>query len=335
MLHWKELIGCSDEQLAALDVAEVNLACAADFPDAPTAEMVTECLDRLNHYAKWIKVYTEERLPFFRANSKLYGNQESVFRVVTMISLLQQMYGVQYNPEKIPDDVPFDLADTFIHGALLGQGGTCATLPVVYAAVGRRLGYPIKLVWTRQHQFCRWEGNGERFNIEANNFSIDSPPDDKYRNGKYAVEDPSLERAYRWLESNTPRMELSGFLMQRGYRWFDLGNFKESTDSFAWAAVVDQQNQAPRYIHDGFMRKWRQRLGQEMPPNFPEMTVTFPPRRYPPPITDQMEQAMIVFSLVEDALSELSHQHWWEALRSSPYGRPAFVPSAIHVTLTQ
>jgi hypothetical protein len=41
---------------------------------------------------------------------------------------------------KIPLDAPLDVADSFIHGIIQGNGGTCASIPVVVSAVGRRLG---------------------------------------------------------------------------------------------------------------------------------------------------------------------------------------------------
>ena len=42
-------------------------------------------------------------------------------------------------------------------------------------AVGRRLGYPLKLVTTKGHLFVRWEGAGERFNI-GNRRSVPAAP---------------------------------------------------------------------------------------------------------------------------------------------------------------
>lgn len=54
MLNWRNLMIWSEEKLARLDIAAVNLACAADFPDAPSESIVRECVDRLNHYAKCV-----------------------------------------------------------------------------------------------------------------------------------------------------------------------------------------------------------------------------------------------------------------------------------------
>jgi hypothetical protein len=52
----------------------------------------------------------------------------------------------------------------------LGQRrmGTCSSMPVLYVTLGRRLGYPVKLVTAKAHLFVRWEQTGERFNLSKN-----------------------------------------------------------------------------------------------------------------------------------------------------------------------
>ena len=95
-----------------------------------------------------------------------------------LITVLQQDLHVRYNPARIepldkpsPPDVFFaDSRDGLLHG-LLGPRrlGTCASMPVLYVAVGRRLGYPLKLVASKGHLFLRWEDSKERFNFEGTN----------------------------------------------------------------------------------------------------------------------------------------------------------------------
>ncbi len=86
-----------------------------------------------------------------------------------MVTVLQRDLGLRYNLAFMEgEDDASDSHNLFIHGPLTGRGFTCVTAPVIYAAIGRRLGYPIKLVHAKQHTFCRWdERDGERFNIEA------------------------------------------------------------------------------------------------------------------------------------------------------------------------
>ena len=78
------------------------------------------------------------------------------------------------------------------------------------------MGYPLKLVTCRSHRFVRWDQpGGERFNIEVNDNGTDTPPDDYYRQGGYAIT-PDEEKDFCFLRSCTPRMELADFLAQRG-----------------------------------------------------------------------------------------------------------------------
>ena len=109
-----------------------------------------------------------------------------------------------------------DSADLFIQGPLTGRGFTCVTAPVIYAAIGRRLGYPIKLVHSREHTFCRWnERDGERFNIEATSLGLTMPPDAVYCKWPKPITPEEVKRD-RYLYSLSPREELAFFIAQRG-----------------------------------------------------------------------------------------------------------------------
>ncbi len=73
-----------------------------------------------------------------------------------LATVLVQDLRIQYNPEREKqlenghilrreDEKTFfaDSKDVFIHGLLTGKHyGTCASLPFLYVAIGRRLGYP-------------------------------------------------------------------------------------------------------------------------------------------------------------------------------------------------
>jgi len=246
-LDWQRLVWMTDDELSRLDVAAVQLACAEGLPGAASIEHVADCLSRLDHYARCVADYTERCLPDFHARRGYYDDSLAKFRMICLVRLLQKEFRVLYNEAKIPLDVPLDTADVFIHGALLGNGGTCASLPVVYTAVGRRLGYPLKLVTAAGkdvgHLFARWDEPGERFNFEANNTSCDTPPDDHYR-GLYGGMTPEAERAGQHLTSLTPRQELADFLIARGFRWRDVGRRRLAVQSFAWALSQWPENRS-------------------------------------------------------------------------------------------
>jgi hypothetical protein len=327
------LVHHTEQSLAAEDIALVNLACAAGLPGAEEINHA-ECIDRLNHYARSTAHYTEKRMPEFHRQSGVYDGSEAVFRIVCMVTLLQRAYGVRYNPAKKPEDAPFDTADTFIHGAIMGEGGTCASLPVVYAAVGRRLGYPLKLVAVKRHLLVRWDApGGQRFNIEVNDNGTDAPSDDHYRTGICPFS-PVEEKDYCYLISETPWMELAGFLAQRGHLWLERKRYREAAESFLWASALVPQNKAHAYCAKRTLEAWRARLKEMMPPNCPEMSVTFPPsRRWPETIPIGVEHYFLVFEATELCLTEPRHQQWWEALRGNGGRCTSAVPKRIDLRL--
>lgn len=107
-------------------------------------------------------------------------------------------------------------------------------MPVLYVAVGRELGYPLKLVTTKGHIFVRWEGGGERFNVEATGQGLNRFEDEYYRHWPFEVI-PAEEAAEGYLKSLTPPEELAAFLSIRGMCLREAGRKQEATESFAAA----------------------------------------------------------------------------------------------------
>jgi hypothetical protein len=332
MLAWRQLVNESDQQLAARDVAEVHLACAEGLPDAANID-VDLCLDRLDYYARRVRSFTESRMPQFHRKRWDYNNSEAYFRILCMITVLQRDLGVRYNPAKRSDEAPLDTADTFIHGILFGDGGICGSLAVLYVAVGRRLGYPLKLVKVHRgphgHLFPRWdEPGGERFNIEATNQGLGCFSDDYYRTGIFET-DPDIERRCCLLQSMTPRQELADFLGCRGHRWVDLTVYRRAVESFAWASVLAPQNEA--YLSTAWilMNRWREAMNLRKPASFPEIYTGVGERRYPECLPGNVELSILGLEAVETLLMDPRHEReWWGPLRR---GLGPEVPSAAFV----
>jgi hypothetical protein len=137
MLHWHSLVRLSDAELARIDIAALNLACAHGLPGADRIDWPATGR-KLSDWAKSCAKFTEAVMPQFRAGRHDPGDTEAKFRVIAMISHLQRDLGVKYNPGCIPDNAKFRPEDTFIHGITDGDGGSCASLPVLYTDIGRR-----------------------------------------------------------------------------------------------------------------------------------------------------------------------------------------------------
>ncbi|MBT3201017.1 MAG: hypothetical protein HN350_14030, partial [Phycisphaerales bacterium] len=191
------LLAMTPEQLAEVDIAEMNLLCATGLPGAGNID-IDHCLATLDKWAEQVKSETDRHL--YRASdpkwAKYYRNSEAYLRATFLLQVLQEDLGVKYDMSAATN---FDFNDSrvaFLHGMIPGRGkfidetpgGTCTSMPVMYVAVGRRLGYPLKLVTTNSHIFLRWDGMDhpnpawrERFNIEGAGKGFSSFADAYYK----------------------------------------------------------------------------------------------------------------------------------------------------------
>ena len=170
-----DLLALSVGALDQVDIARMNLLCAQGLPGAGDLD-VDGCLKVLEEMAARVRTETERYHNRFERNPTEFENSEGFYKMVILAVVLAEDFQVKYATNKMvtvagarPDDGFFaDAHDVFLHG-LLGtrRQGTCSSLPVLQVAVGRRLGYPLKLVTTKGHLFVRWEDATEQFNVEA------------------------------------------------------------------------------------------------------------------------------------------------------------------------
>ena len=230
-----------DEFLASLDIAEVNLRCAQGLSGTEELD-IAACLDKIDEYAETVRHATSMNVPLFTAQPQRFDYSLGKFYMAVLCTTLQRECGVAYNPalEKNPDDGR-RAEDQFIHGITHGPGGTCATLPVLYAAVGRRRGYPLKLVQGSRHLFLRWDESGststlarDRFNIETTAKGFVSEPDGFYLGWPFSRQESDEKRPDDF-KSLTPRQELAMFLGARSAVLMDAGKFVQAIQPAAWA----------------------------------------------------------------------------------------------------
>jgi len=310
----------------------LNLACATGIPGWEKIDP-EGCFDKLNRAGCEGPVYTERRMPEFHKAPATYGGSESKFRIHCLGQFLRDVFGVRYNPAKIPPDAPRTLEDRFIHGALLGEGGTCASLPVVYVAVGRRMGYPLKLVSCPHHQFFRWDGDGERFNVETTNTGVCCPPDEHYRTGRYTCSREMAEH-YHYLMSDTPEMELAGFLAQRGFLWMREENYRKAVESFLWAAALTPDSVKYKDEYITASDRWQEQIRSRCVPGMPALAVQMPRvnRRFPEIVPYELERRFLHLETAEKLLRQPQIQGWCEWLRREGC-RSSWMPTEITVTL--
>lgn len=224
------------------DVALLNLRCAEGSPGSEDLDLEA-CVAQLDRWAAHVRSETTRHLYRYRQEPAAFDHSEGYFRMLLMAVVVAEDFGVRYDPDRIsgPDRVTdgdgffADSRGVFLHG-LLGPRrlGTCSSMPILYLALGRRLGYPLKLVTTKGHLFLRWEDGRERFNVEATGRGMNRYDDAHYRAWPFGLTEEEV-RANRYLESLTAEEELAVFLVLRGLCWREAGRWAEAEEAVAEA----------------------------------------------------------------------------------------------------
>jgi hypothetical protein len=260
------LLALSPEELADVDIAEMNLLCAKGLPGAENLN-IRDALTTLDRWSERVRFETQRH--FYRLTdaryAEYYRHSEAYMRASMLLQVLQEDLGVRYDMTARDN---FDFSDSrvaFIHGMIPAQGqtaaetrgGTCVSMPVMYVAVGRRLGYPLRLATTRGHIFVRWDGLDhanpawrERFNIEGAGHGFSSFDDDYYATWPFQVTDAEI-KANGYLVSLTPTEELAQFLAARGHCGTDHGEHAFAARCFENAYRYDTNR---RCYRDWFLK---------------------------------------------------------------------------------
>jgi tetratricopeptide (TPR) repeat protein len=229
------LLALKPHQLVELDIGLTNLLCAEGLRGSENLDL-DKSLNRLDEMATRVRLETGRNLYRFRSNPAEYENSEPYYRMAMLVTVLQQDFGIRYNPDRVspvgvfePNEKFYaDSRDVFIHG-LTGktQMGTCASLPAFYTAVGRRLRYPLSLVSAKNHLFVRWEDHQTRLNIDVSGLGVNSHSDYYYRAWPYPIT-PKEEVEMGYLKSMTATEECAVFLSTRGHCLKAAGRYDEA-----------------------------------------------------------------------------------------------------------
>jgi hypothetical protein len=245
----------------------MNLLCAQGL-SASNDPDITVSLAKLETWAEHVRSETARHDYRFRQDRAQFENSEGFFRMLILAVVLAEDFKIHYNAERKagPSEARIDDGffarpeDVFLHG-LLGpeRQGTCSSMPVLYVVVGRQLGYPLKLVTTKGHMFVRWEGNSERFNVEATARGLSRFDDEYYRHWPFEVT-PAEEVANGYLKSLTAPEELAAFLSIRGMCLRESRRLSEAAQSFADAARLAPGCQAYREMRSSLERDLSQQV---------------------------------------------------------------------------
>jgi hypothetical protein len=256
------LLELSVAEVAEVDIAEANLLCAKGLPGSENVD-VQGALKLINHWTDRVDLETRRNWHRFKERPEEYENSEVFYRMGMLVTVLQQDFGVRYNAEliDIPDnkvDEKFlsDPSNMFLTGLLSEKPmGTCSSMPVLYAAIGRRLGYPLSLVSAKDHLFLRWQRSGSDgfVNIEATSQGITLHDDNYYKTWRGITEEDIKSGLY--LRSLDPMQELAIFVQTRAAVLQYHGRAHDALVAYAEAARLWPENRNLRtFLADAVVR---------------------------------------------------------------------------------
>jgi hypothetical protein len=239
-----QLLALPPEQLDKVDIARMNLLCAEGLSGSEDLD-VQQNLDTLDSWAQHVKEETFRNYHRFLDNPGEYNNSEAYYRMAMLAMVLQEDFNVHYDPERAmpqilgkrePNDVFYaDAKDIFINGILGDERhGTCSSLPVLYAAVAQRLGYPVDLASAEEHLYLRYEEGTNHLNVDAAGEGFITRPDDEYRKWPYSITDEEI-KTYGYLKPMSKQQILAAFLAIRAMNLTSAKRLGEAADS--WEAV--------------------------------------------------------------------------------------------------
>jgi len=258
--------------LDGCDVALMNLRAARGLKGTSSLDegvllaKLDEWASRCN-FEIWRHLYRIERQISQPPTEFSYRNSLGRLCCWYMLQVLQEDCGVAYHPDRKFNPDFCNPEDVFIHGILNddGKGGTCASMPVVYVAVGQRLGLPVHLVQTRGHLFFRWDDPKgtlldwglppvqiwippDRFNVEGSGEGIAFHPDAYYRDWPEKWTDAEIKHGI-YLRTLNNKEILADFLIQRGECFFDAHDWNNCLKSIYFARQLAPDDPRYEWLH--------------------------------------------------------------------------------------
>ena len=173
-----------------------------------------------------------------------------------------------------------DASDFFLQGLLSDKRyGTCASMPYLYVAVGRRLGYPVSIAGAYTHSYVYYdEGNGKHFNVEATeDRGFVTPSDDEYRNPPWgAPADPDYYKTHDLLQPLSNKESMGHLLGSRAAVFRSAGQHDQEAKTWAiaaryfpdtptWKGIEENMQQAAK--SDDY-HQWRDGVWQKLAARF-------------------------------------------------------------------
>jgi Transglutaminase-like superfamily len=181
---YRQLLACSDAELARVDPLVMNLLVAQGIPSLADLD-ITRYQERADQWADGIRARLPMAERVFRRTPGDWKNDVRFLRLAVLCEYVDRDLGIGYRADqKDLTAVSYtDPSDLFLNGVMDTRRGTCSNMSMLHVALGWRLGWPVSLACVRWHRICRFDDGTVTYNIEATQTGIGgfkSPPDDYY-----------------------------------------------------------------------------------------------------------------------------------------------------------
>ena len=181
----EQFLTMSSEELGRTDPLVMNLVVAKGIPSLANldigyyAALADEWANDIRHRLPGME-------PHFHRSPADWKNDIRFFRLGIVCWYVDEVLKVTYPDElaNAEDRIYVDPLNVFVNGLMERRRGSCASMPVLYVALGWRLGWPVSLACANNHLFCRYDDGEVTHNIEATTFGrggFRSHPDEYYR----------------------------------------------------------------------------------------------------------------------------------------------------------
>lgn len=240
----RDLLGASDEELAALDPLVMNLIVAKSIPGLEGLN-VNEYVSVVDSWANDIRArLPQEELVFHQAPGK-WKRDVRFFRLGQVAGYLDSVVGIRYiDEQKRAKEVRYtNPSDLFVNGIIDRKLGTCANMPVLHVAVGWRLGWPVSLACVNSHYVCRFDDGTVAYNIEATDTGrggFAAGTDQEYRD-RFGIP-LRAKKVGSDLTPLTPRQLLGVFIGLRARHFDDIDNLEAAERDYLLARYLFPEN---------------------------------------------------------------------------------------------
>lgn len=244
MTDYRQLLACSNDELARVDPLVMNLLVAKSIPSLTDLDIA--------RYQKMADQWAEDvrrRLPgaekVFWRSPQDWKNDVNFFRLGVLCGYLEHEAGIAYNEDQRNATAVYytDPSDLFLNGVMDTRRGTCGNMAALHVAIGRRLGWPVSLACVRSHFICRYDDGEVTHNIEATQAGyggFKSDPD-AYLIEHYELP-PKAIGSGSDLRAVNPREMLGIFLGFRGRHMRDTGHWDEAERDYLLARHLFPSN---------------------------------------------------------------------------------------------